>query len=305
MERFSHSRLDAFNKCPRKHHYMYREKIFSSGNEFLKLGDIFHRCIDAFYKGESYDTIIKEYEDKVKLGELSTESGMMEEVVMRYISFYDIANDNLIYSEEKIESALESGDVFVGVVDRVVEKDNMIVLRDTKTTTSSLKYTTNTVKYNSQLLTYVSLIQEEKNLLVDVYEIDEVRLAKIQPVPMNLNGKPSASKTKLDLVLYEDYYNKLCELELDTAPEYQAVLEYLEKRGHPLFNRVSVQLLDQNMLVSNLEDLTDSYRACKSGGTQRIRGPLCDYCQYSELCQLDYYNPDVDSRQIIIDKIKK
>ena len=104
---------------------------------------------------------------------------------------------------------------------------------------------------------------------------------------------------------YEDYYNKLCEMGLDEAPEYKGVLDYLEKRGHPLFKRTQCQLLDQNLLSANIQDLYDSYKSSKTGNKQRVRGPLCDYCAYQDLCNLDYYLPDPDSRQIIIDKIKK
>ena len=94
-------------------------------------------------------------------------------------------------------------------------------------------------------------------------------------------------------------------MELDDAPEYQGVLEYLQKRGHPLFKRTRCQLLDQTMLSSNIEDLYDAYKGCKSGSKQRVRGPLCEYCAYKQLCELDFYMPTPDDRKIIIDKIKK
>lgn len=304
MSNFSYSRLSTYNQCPRKHHYMYDEKIFTEGNEFLVLGDLFHKCIDAFSKGESYDSIVNDYELKVRTGLLTTESGMLEEVVDRYVHYYD-PDDETIGSEMRLEEEWEDGDTFVGIVDRLVIDKGMYVLRDTKTTTKALKYTPNQVKFNAQLLTYISMVQSHLNITIDAYEIDEVRLAKVQPVPLNMNGKPSADKNKLGLVTYEDYYNKLCEMNLDDAPEYQAVLEYLEKRGHPLFRRTRIQLLDQNILSSNIEDIYESYKGIKTGNTNRIKGPLCDYCPYVDLCNLDYYLPSDDDRQIIIEKIKK
>jgi CRISPR/Cas system-associated exonuclease Cas4 (RecB family) len=142
-------------------------------------------------------------------------------------------------------------------------------------------------------------------MVVDQYEIDEVRLAKIQPVPLNLNGKPTADKKRLGLVLYEDYYNKLCEMGLESEPEYQAILDYLEKRGHPLFKRTNVQLLDQNILASNIDDISQTYKSIKEGHDNRVRGKLCEYCPYQELCNLDFYMPDDESREIMINKIKK
>lgn len=305
MGNFSFSRLNTYNSCPRKHSYMYEEKIYTDGNEFLILGDLFHQCIDKATKGEDFSTVINDYEAKVKVNTLSTESGLLEDVVNKYLAHYDMSEEEVIGSEMVLEEDWEDGDTFKSIVDRLVQRDGMIILRDTKTTLSPLKYTTNQVKFNSQLLTYCSMVQDHLNIIIDAYEIDEVRLAKLQPVPINMNGKPSADKNKLGLVLYEDYYNKLCEMGLENAPEYQGVLEYLEKRGHPLFKRTQCQLLDQNILSANIQDLYQTYKSIKTGNKQRVRGPLCEYCAYSDLCNLDFYLPDPDSRQIIINKIKK
>lgn len=305
MGNFSFSRLNTYNSCPRKHSYMYEEKIYTEGNEFLILGDLFHQCIDKATKGEDFSTVINDYEAKVKVNTLSTESGLLEDVVNKYLAHYDMSEEEVIGSEMVLEEDWEDGDTFKSIVDRLVQRDGMIILRDTKTTLSPLKYTTNQVKFNSQLLTYCSMVQDHLNIIIDAYEIDEVRLAKLQPVPINMNGKPSADKNKLGLVLYEDYYNKLCEMGLENAPEYQGVLEYLEKRGHPLFKRTQCQLLDQNILSANIQDLYQTYKSIKTGNKQRVRGPLCEYCAYSDLCNLDFYLPDPDSRQIIINKIKK
>ena len=305
MSNFSYSRLSIYNSCPRKHSYMYEEKIFTDGNEFLILGDLFHQCIDKATKGEDFSSVLNDYDAKVKVGVLSTEEGLLEYVVNRYLDYYDLQEEEIIGSELTLEETWEDGDTFKGIIDRVVEKDGLVILRDTKTTLKPLKYTTNQVKFNSQLLTYCSLVQDHLNIMVDAYEIDEVRLAKLQPVPLNQNGKPSADKNKLGLVLYEDYYNKLAEMGLDTAPEYQGVLDYLEKRGHPLFKRTRCQLLDQNMLSANIQDLYQTYKSAKTGNKQRVRGPLCDYCAYQELCNADFYLIDQNSREIIINKIKK
>ncbi|MCR5742039.1 MAG: PD-(D/E)XK nuclease family protein [Gammaproteobacteria bacterium] len=305
MENFSYSRLNTYNSCPRKHSYMYEEKIFTDGNEYLMLGDLFHQCLDKAYKGEDFSSVINDYEAKVKVGTLSTESGLLEDIVNKYLAYYDITSEELIGSELRLEEEWEDGDKFSGVIDRLVDVDGMIILRDTKTTLKPLKYTQNQVKYNTQLLTYCSMVQDHMNIIVDAYEIDEVRLAKLQPVPLNQNGKPTADKNRLGLVTYEDYYNKLCEMGLDEAPEYQGILDYMEKRGHPLFKRTRCQLLDQNILSSNIQDLYETYKGCKSGNKQRIRGPLCDYCPYQDLCNLDFYLPTPDDREIIINKIKK
>lgn len=304
MSNYSFSRLSTYNQCPRKHRYMYEEKIYTEGNEFLILGDLFHQCLDKAYKGESFEPVLSDYEAKVKVGVLSTESGMLEDVVKRYLDYYE-PDEEIIASEYVIEEEWEDGDTFKGIIDRIVSNDNIVTIRDTKTTQSSLSYTTNQVKFNTQLLTYCSLVQENLNMVVDEYEIDEVRLAMIQPVPINANGKPTADKKRLGLVLYEDYRNKLCEMGLENEPEYAAILDYLEKRGHPLFKRTKVQLLDQNILASNIQDIAQTYEKIKLGHDNRVRGKLCEYCVYQELCNLDFYMPDDDSRAILINKLKK
>lgn len=304
MSNYSFSRLSTYNQCPRKHRYMYEEKIYTEGNEFLILGDLFHQCLDKAYKGESFEPVLSDYEAKVKVGVLSTESGMLEDVVKRYLDHYE-PDEEIIASEYVIEEEWEDGDTFKGIIDRIVSNDNIVTIRDTKTTQSPLSYTTNQVKFNTQLLTYCSLVQENLNMVVDEYEIDEVRLAMIQPVPINANGKPTADKKRLGLVLYEDYRNKLCEMGLENEPEYAAILDYLEKRGHPLFKRTKVQLLDQNILASNIQDIAQTYEKIKLGHDNRVRGKLCEYCAYQELCNLDFYMPDDDSRAILINKLKK
>lgn len=305
MSNYSYSRLSTYNQCPRKHSYMYEEKIYTEGNEYLILGELFHQCIDKYIKGEDLTPVYNDYEAKVMVGAVSTESGLLQSVFEEYKNYYDMESEEVLDSELKLEEEWEDGDTFTGVIDRLVDKDGVIILRDTKTTLKPLKYTTNQVKYNAQLLTYIDMVQTNLHIKIDAYEIDEVRLAKLQPVPLNMNGKPSADKNKLGLVRYEDYYNKLAEMGLDTAPEYQAVLDYLEKRGHPLFKRTQCQLLDSNVLDSNFKDLYDSYKACKSGNKQRVKGPLCDYCPYVELCNLDFYNPTEQDRELVINKIKK
>lgn len=305
MGNFSYSRLSTYNTCPRKHNYMYKEKLYTEGNEFLILGDLFHQCIDKATKGEDFSSVINDYEAKVKVGTLTTESGLLEDVVNKYLAYYDITSETTIGSELKLEEDWEDGDKFTAIIDRLVEVDGMVILRDTKTTLNPLKYTTDQVKYNTQLLTYCSMVQDHMNVMVDAYEIDEVRLAFLQPVPINQNGKPTADKNRLSLVTYEDYYNKLCEMGLDEAPEYAGILDYMEKRGHPLFKRTRCQLLDQNILSSNIQDLYDTYKGCKSGNSQRVRGPLCKFCAYADLCNLDMYLPTDDDREIIINKIVK
>ena len=82
--------------------------------------------------------------------------------------------------------------------------------------------------------------------------------------------------------------------------------EILEKNGFFMKKKFGQNfLIDQNILSANIQDLYQTYKSAKTGNKQRIRGPLCDYCAYQDLCNLDFYLPDDSSREIIINKIKK
>ena len=90
MSNFSYSRLSTYNQCPRKHNYMYEEKITTEGNEYLILGKLFHDCIDKATKGEDIQPVLNDYEAKVQVGILTTESGLLEDVVKKYLAYYNL-----------------------------------------------------------------------------------------------------------------------------------------------------------------------------------------------------------------------
>ena len=206
---------------------------------------------------------------------------------MRYISFF------------------REYDILSLVIDQAYRRDGLLFVRDIKTTTGNLKYTFDSVKYNQQLLLYTPFVEHELNEKVSAIEIDEIRFAKLQNVPIKTNNKPTTDKRMLSLVTYEAYYDTLCMLGLENEKEFQPILEYLEDRGHPLFRRTRVQLLDDSVVSANTSDILDTYKACKQDYSYVIRGPLCNYCSFRELCELDQHMPDSDSRKMIIEKISK
>lgn len=306
IHRFSYSRLSTFKTCPRKHYYTYIEQIETpEENIYTTSGKMFHQCVELTLKGKSCEPIYKEWIRLTTSGKLELPPDLLEYIVPMYFQYYgkEYSMENTIFIEHEFKDELEDDDYLVGAIDQMFNKQYNYI-RDIKTTLNNLKYTHDDVVLNQQLLLYCLYAEEELNTKIDAIQIDEVRLAKLQPVPYRNNGKPSTDKKLLSLVTYEDYYEALETLGLEKEKEYQPVLDYLQQRGHPLFNRVTVQILNRNVLQSNAEDILETYKVAKQQYKFRSHGPLCKYCAYKELCELDAMNPDIQSRQAIINKIK-
>jgi hypothetical protein len=307
-KRFSYSRFKTFQTCPKKHEYIYKELLGSDDNIFLILGKLFHSMLEAHYKGLPLDSIKKEYYDMVDQNKVNTEKDLLDYVFQRYLDYYyaEDYNEDIIGIEDEIEETLEGEDKLVMKIDRIVRKkdSDMIFLRDTKTTIKHLKYTPADVMGNQQLLFYLPYVENKYGMVIDAIEVDEVRLSKLEPVPLTQKGRPSANKQLLGLVLYEDYYNALAEMGLEKADEYQSILEYLEKRGHPLFQRISYQVVDRNIVNSNLMDMQSVYYTTKSGANYRNVSMLCQFCAFQDLCNLDKTFPSDQDREILIRNIK-
>lgn len=307
----SYTRISTFRQCPKKFEYSYVEELEEKDVKALMLGDIFHRLKYAWYeKPTDVQDVIDEYRDLVMAGKLDTPIELMETIIVLYANHYAKAKakERVIAAEYEMLIPWEGSDNMVGIADEIVEDDGLNVVRDTKTTSKKLKYTFNLVKYNPQLLLYTGMVEEVFTIKVDAMEIDEVRLAMLEKVPINKNGKPSTAKGKLDLVTYEDYMAVLIDKGLDTAPEYQTTIEYLLDRGHPLFKRNRVQLLDPNVVNENVRDIYGTYRNIVHTLNDnhipfaRSRSVLCGWCGFNELCKLDYYAPTAEERELVIDK---
>ena len=308
IKRFSYSRLKTFQICPRKHNYAYVEQIETEEQASTIPGKLFHKCVEYHLKGLDMTPVFQEFSAHCSSGKLEFAPDVLEYVVTLYFQYYakEFAEEKSIMVEHEFEDDLEDGDKLVGVVDEVFyDKNDYLVVRDRKTTLTKLKYTLDDVQFNPQLYVYIPYVENELNQRVDAVEIDEVKLAKLQPVPVKNNGKPSIDKRLLDLVTYEDYYDALCERGLETEKEFQPILEWLQQRGHPLFRRVRCQVLDDNIVSANAQDLLDTYHSAKAQPAYRVKGPLCNYCPYKELCQLDYSLPSSADRQMLIEKISK
>ena len=300
INRYSYSRLSTFKQCPRKHHYAYVEQIPQAENEHTICGKLFHRCVEQILKGEDCVDVYTEFQDLCRTGVLKLEPDLLQYIVDEYFNYYGkkYLMENTLMVESSIDAPIMGDDYLRVIIDQAFD-DGHVVVRDLKTTLSALKYTHDDVKLNPQLLLYVPFVENEINRNVEAIEIDEVRLAKLKDVPLLKNGKPAVSKASLALVTYDDYYNALCEQGLEDDDEYQEVLEYLKHRGHPLFNRIRVQLLDRNVVDANNRDLKETYLMASQDPVYRVKGPLCMFCPYQDLCEQDMFNEDSSLRNRI------
>lgn len=308
IKRFSYSRLNTFQRCPRRHYYTYIEQIETEESATTIPGKLFHEAMECYLTNKDMTPVFEKYSALCSQGKLQSEPDLLEYVVYLYLQYYarEFEEEQTQLVEYEFEDELDDGDKIVMIVDEVFyDKDNYLVVRDRKTALRALKYTQDDVMYNTQLYLYVPYVEDKLQQPVDAIEIDEVRLAKLQPVPLKNNGKPTIDKKQLDLVTYEAYYNALAERGLETEREFQPILEWLQQRGHPLFKRIRCQILDEALVSANAQEVLETYKAAKTQVAYRIKGPLCNnnFCPYKELCQLDYLNPSDVDREIIIKKI--
>ena len=314
IHRYSFSRFKTFHTCPRKHQYQYVEQLESEESAVTIPGKLFHKCIEQFLNDEDMSDTINEFKSLCMSGKLDMEPDLLEYIVSKYLQYYakDYTSEKHLMVEKEFNEPLEDEDYITLIVDQAFEKDNLITVRDIKTTQNKLKYTYDDVVHNQQLLLYVPYVENELNTKVDMIQIDEVRMAKLQDVPINNNGKPTADRRRLELVSYEDYLDVLTSMGLDTEKEYQPILDYLRERGHPLFNRVTAQVLDSSVIDANAQDMLNTSHTIKNQidpsigvNSYRVRGPLCKYCAYQHLCDYDMHGMTMAEREIIVDELVK
>jgi hypothetical protein len=306
INRYSFSRFKTFHQCPRRHYYQYIEQIPTADSMTAMPGKIFHEAVAMVLTNEDPTPKFKEFEALCLSGKIEMDPKLMESVVREYFAYYadEFAQERCILVEHTITEPLEDEDNLIVVIDEVFEKAQMTFLRDRKTSLSSFKYDMESVKSNQQMLLYVPYAEKEIQNKIDGVQIDEIRLAMLEPVPVNNNGKPSTDKRRLTNVTYEAYYEYLEGMGLEDDKVFKEILEYLEQRGHPLFRRTTHQLLDPNQIDTNIADMWNTYETMKTFKVMyRIRGPLCDWCPFKELCDLDMFNPTEVDRDVLKQKI--
>jgi hypothetical protein len=303
INRFSFSRFKTFHTCPRKHHYQYVEQIETPESPIVLPGKLFHEAIEKILTKQDVEPVFKEFRNLCYTGKLELDADLLESVVSTYMTYYqdEFAKETPLLVEGEITENIDETKSIIVLADEVYKRDNYIYLRDRKTTLNKLKYTIDVVTNNQQLLFYVPYVEEKLGITIDVIEIDEIVMRKLAKVGINANGKPTIDKKRLEFVTYEDYYEVLSMLGLEKNPEYKHILEYLDIRGHPLFRRTRHLLIDRNPIYKNLEDFNNTFDAMvENKFNYRVRSPLCGFCQYRKICDLDLSNIYPEDRRIVI-----
>lgn len=308
IHRYSYSRLETFKTCPRKHHYLYVEQIPEPENEYALSGKYLHRAIEAVLKGEELDELYKEFHNDVDSGKIRLDRDQLEYTVGLYFSYYyrEYEKENTLLVEQEFTRKLEDQDYFVMVNDQTLESNGMVIVRDVKSTRGPLKYSHEDVLTNMQLLTYVPDIEKHLNRKVDAIQIDEVRMAKLATqVPLIQRGRPSTSLDALSLVTADLYREELERQGLLDESKYKNVLALLEKRGHPLFNRITIQLTNRAILDTNEEELQNLYLGASLDLKYRIKDrSRCFLCPFHGICEIDEFQGGEKSRENIIESIE-
>lgn len=291
INRYSYSRLDTFKSCPRKHHYLYVEQLPEPENEYALSGTLFHKAVQYVITGQDPEEVYQEWKEAVDQGRMHIERDLLEYVVNLYFTHYykDYQDEDTVIVEQEFVRDLDDKDYFVMRLDQAYRYKGMLGVRDIKTTRGPRKYNPENVQTNMQLLTYVPAIENYLNEKVDFVEIDEVRLAKLaDQVPLIKNGKPSTSLDVLQLVTADLYREELEKQHLMDDQKYTNVLFLLEQRGHPLFNRVKVQLLNRGLLDTNEEEIESLYIAASIDTKYRIKdAQKCFMCPFKQVCEHD------------------
>ncbi len=308
INRYSVSRFNMFKECPMKHHYAYVEQLPEPDNEYTLAGRLVHQAIEYILKGKDVEEVYQEWYEAVDTGKLSLPRDQLEYTINQYFTYYyhDYNTEDTILVEHEFNYQLEGDDYFNGKIDQVYMKNGFVGVRDIKSTRQQLKYTRDDVYANNQLLTYVPPTEQLIDAKVNFIEIDEIRLAKLaDEVPLIQRGKPSTDKENLSLVTADLYRAELERQNLLDDPKYARVLEFLEQRGHPLFNRVAVQLSNRDLLDTNEEENQNIYKAASLDIKYKLKDKQkCFMCPYRNICMHDELAGGTKSREQLIENMR-
>lgn len=165
-EKFSFSKLDTFNTCPRSYYLTYIKKVEREENVYGFLGSSFHDCLEKLQKKE---ITTEEAKDKFLNDISTTEIFEMKfptekskknyiECLMAYLDNYERLPIDNFETEEYFEFEIE-GVIMRGYIDLYFIKDNNIYVLDYKT---SSKFSKNDLeKKEKQLILYGIYLQEK------------------------------------------------------------------------------------------------------------------------------------------------
>jgi hypothetical protein len=152
----THSRLQSFKTCPRKHFYEYELAMRPAGaSKPLRMGGVFHEALDRLAKGADSDAVFgyvcdayKTAPDGMDEGEHATEGAIVAAMVLGYEWRWREQSPEIIASEEQFEFPIRNPEtgastpVFAagGKFDKIVRlADGRLAVMEHKTTSNSIE----------------------------------------------------------------------------------------------------------------------------------------------------------------------
>jgi hypothetical protein len=152
----THSRLQSFRTCPRKHFYEYELAMRpAAGSKPLRMGGVFHESLDRLAKGADTDAVFsyvcdayKETPSGMAETEHATEGAIVAAMVLAYEWRWRGQSPEIIASEEQFEFPIRNPEtnaatpVFAagGKFDKVVRlADGRLAVMEHKTTSKSIE----------------------------------------------------------------------------------------------------------------------------------------------------------------------
>lgn len=303
MGRFSHSKLETFKQCPKRYDYNYAQDlnpIEESPN--LTVGKLFHGVLEALENFEDPKPFYDEFAILVRKGLVNgCNEDTLKITVEEYLRHYNKidADNETLYVEEKFEHLTKDSNVISGIIDKVYRRHDKVYVQDHKTTLNKLKYSIRDVTVHGQLNFYSHVLDYDYDMPNDFLEIDEICIRPLNGVELNKDGTPTTDTRKLAWTTYEDYFDVLQTLGLEDDPKYENILKLLKTRGHPLFRRTTVPVneLTRTNVYNEYISLADTVENVEP---YRVKGPLCDYCPYQEMCYLELQG----GHDVIVDNMK-
>lgn len=310
---FTHSRLEAFLRCPFAHALHFGHGIIPDRQgKALRFGSAVHKALDAWFRCESEDTSIvwETVEEYYKgSGELDgadlyaiTSAGCL---VLNYIDFWEgVGISETVYSELPFQLALENDATYAGVIDRIVrDKSGRLMILETKTTSQNIDPGQS---YRSKLRMDQQISRYFLAARAMGIEVEGIIYDMIRKPSFSVHSVPKLDENRKKIVFYDGTTERVLNkngtprqtggegMEIQTRPMTQSEWNYklnndISARPDWYFQREEVGRLwaDLHRAEQDVAALVNVIRHCNANGFAPKNTSSCvtPYkCRYFALC---------------------